>query len=307
MASEIRVDKINSLSGVGTVTLSPTGVDISGITTVQTLKVGTGLTASEDGDVFFTGVCTATTFAGAHSGSGANLTSLPAAQLSGTLPALSAANLTSIPAANVTGTLPAISGANLTGLTAANLTGALPAISAASLTSVPAANIVGLATAGFNRSGGFPQGLNASYARISDNKGSATQGGTFSSGGWRTRDLQTEEEDPDGIVSISSNQFTLQAGTYYISAMACAINVNNHVAKIQNVTDSSTAILGNSNKTLEDNVSTYAHVVGQFTIAAEKVFELQHRSSGTESTHGFGAYHGVDNNIYSIVEIYKRN
>ena len=124
-----------------------------------------------------------------------------------------------------------------TGLTAANLTGALPAISAASLTSVPAANIVGLATAGFNRSGGFPQGLNASYARISDNKGSATQGGTFSSGGWRTRDLQTEEEDPDGIVSISSNQFTLQAGTYYISAMACAINVNNHVAKIQNVTD----------------------------------------------------------------------
>ena len=158
MASEIRVDKINSLSGVGTVTLSPTGVDISGITTVQTLKVGTGVTASEDGDIFFTGVCTATTFTGAHSGSGANLTSLPAAQLSGTLPALSAANLTSIPAANVTGTLPAISGANLTSLTAANLTGTLPAISAASLTSVPAANIVGLATAGFERSGGFPSG-----------------------------------------------------------------------------------------------------------------------------------------------------
>jgi len=32
------------------------------------------------------------------------------------LPAISAANLTSIPAANITGTLPAISGANLTGL-----------------------------------------------------------------------------------------------------------------------------------------------------------------------------------------------
>ena len=158
MASEIRVNKINSSSGVGTIMLSPTGVDISGITTVSTLKVGTGVTASEDGDIFFTGVCTATTFAGAHSGSGANLTSLPASQLSGTLPALSAANLTSIPAANVTGTLPAISGANLTSLTAANLTGTLPAISAASLTSVPAANIVGLATAGFERSGGFPSG-----------------------------------------------------------------------------------------------------------------------------------------------------
>ena len=94
MASEIRVNKINSSSGVGTITLSPTGVDISGITTVSTLKVGTGLTASEDGDIFFTGVCTATTFAG----SGANLTALPAAQLTGSLPAISGANLTGIAA-----------------------------------------------------------------------------------------------------------------------------------------------------------------------------------------------------------------
>ena len=68
MASEIRVDKINSLSGVGTVTLSPTGVDIAGITTVATFKVGTGVTASSDGDIFATGVCTATTFSGAVSG-----------------------------------------------------------------------------------------------------------------------------------------------------------------------------------------------------------------------------------------------
>ena len=88
---------------------------------------------------FFTGVCTATTFAGAHSGSGANLTNLPAANLSGTLPAISAANLTNIPAANVTGTLPAITAANLT--------------------NIPAANIVGLATAGFERSGGFGGGI----------------------------------------------------------------------------------------------------------------------------------------------------
>ena len=98
MASEIRVNKINSSSGVGTITLSPTGVDISGVTTVSTLKVGTGVTASEDGDIFFTGVCTATTFSGAHSGSGANLTSLPAANITGTLPAISGANLTGISA-----------------------------------------------------------------------------------------------------------------------------------------------------------------------------------------------------------------
>jgi len=140
MASEIRVDKINSLSGVGTVTLSPTGVDIAGITTVSTLKVGTGVTASEDGDIFFTGIATATTF----SGSGASLTALPAAQVTGTLPAISGANLTALNGSNIaSGT---VADARISTLTASKLSGALPAISALNLTNVPAANVVGVHT-----------------------------------------------------------------------------------------------------------------------------------------------------------------
>ena len=67
-----------------------------------------------------TGVITATKFVGPIegnvTGSGANLTSIPAANITGTLPAISAANLTNIPAANITGTLPAIDGSNLTGV-----------------------------------------------------------------------------------------------------------------------------------------------------------------------------------------------
>ena len=47
------------------------------------------------------------------------------------------------------------SGANLTALPAANLTGTLPALNAASLTSIPAANIVGVCTSGFTKTGGF--------------------------------------------------------------------------------------------------------------------------------------------------------
>jgi hypothetical protein len=82
------------------ITLSKDGdIFATGITTIsENLKVGTGVTISPDGDGFFTGVVTATTFSGAHSGSGANLTSLPAAQLTGALPAISGANLTGIAA-----------------------------------------------------------------------------------------------------------------------------------------------------------------------------------------------------------------
>ena len=115
MASELRVDKIIPSSGtsIGIGTASGT-IDILGNSQINT-----------------TGVITATSF----SGSGANLTNIPAGNLTGTvadaristltasklsgaLPAISAANLTNIPAANLTGTLPAINGANLTGISA---------------------------------------------------------------------------------------------------------------------------------------------------------------------------------------------
>ena len=126
MASEIRVNKIENRSGLGTVTFADTGVDLAGIVT-------------------------ATTF----SGSGASLTALPAANITGTLPAISAANLTNVPAANITGTLPALSAANLTSIPAANVTGTLPALTAANLTNIPAANLVGVCTSGLTKTGGF--------------------------------------------------------------------------------------------------------------------------------------------------------
>ena len=71
MASEIRVDKINSLSGVGTVTLSPTGVDIAGITTAATLRATTGIVTSlTAGSLTSLGAVSGTTgtFTGAVSG-----------------------------------------------------------------------------------------------------------------------------------------------------------------------------------------------------------------------------------------------
>ena len=79
----------------------------SGITTIGgNVKVGTGVTLSPDGDGFFTGVTTATTF----SGSGANLTNLPAANLTGTLPAIDGSSLTGIAVGVATTVATGISG-----------------------------------------------------------------------------------------------------------------------------------------------------------------------------------------------------
>ena len=112
----------NSISGVSSITGN--GGDIS-------IFRADGTAADVTVNNITSGVITATTFSGnvtgnvtgAVTGSGANLTNLPAAQLTGALPAISAANLTGIPAANITGALPSISAANLTNIPAGNLTG----------------------------------------------------------------------------------------------------------------------------------------------------------------------------------------
>ena len=72
-----------------------TNIDSVGLITARAgIVVGSGITLSKDGDIFATGVTTSTTF----SGSGANLTNLPAGQLTGALPAISGANLTGLAA-----------------------------------------------------------------------------------------------------------------------------------------------------------------------------------------------------------------
>ena len=152
----------------------------------------------------------------------------------------------------------------------------------------------------------------ASYAVICDQKTSGTHGGTFTSGSWRTRDLNTELADADGIVSISSNQFTLQAGTYLVVASAPAFRVDRHMIRMMNETDSTAVEYGTSEHCDSSDISTTrSFLKARFTISGAKEFEISHRCSATKSSDGLGVNTGggftVANEKYTIVEIYKES
>ena len=155
-------------------------------------------------------------------------------------------------------------------------------------------------------------GLYASYALLADIKGNDVNGGgTLTSGDWRTRDLNTELHDADGIVSLSSNQFTLQAGTYRIAATTPSYQTDRHQAALYNVTDSSYVQFGpvaytNNN----ENITTESFLRTRFTISGAKVFELRHRAQTSETTYGFGvglANYWTGSSIFAVVEIFKEN
>jgi hypothetical protein len=141
-------------------------------------------------------------------------------------------------------------------------------------------------------------------ATITDQKTSGTSGGTFTSGAFQTRTLNTLD-DPTGIVtSLSSNQFVLPAGEYYIEGSAPAVICNNHIARIRNVTDSTDAVLGSSEvATSAATTQTRSVFFGKVVITSAKTFELQHRCLTTRNTDGFGTASTFATEVYSIVKI----
>ena len=147
------------------------------------------------------------------------------------------------------------------------------------------------------------------YAAICDKKANTTDGGTFTSGSWQTRDLNTELSDVEGIVSIAANQFVLAAGTYRCHIVCPAYKVGGNIARIYNVTDVGEVLVGNS--AYNDTDGGYAFITGTFTIGTAKTLEIQHTCQVTANTFGFGAatggratYTGLE--TYTVAEFWKQ-
>ena len=174
----------------------------------------------------------------------------------------------------------------------------------ANLTSIPAANIVGVCTSGLTKTGGF--GKFASYAIIAKVR-AADSGywGAYTTGDWRTRDIDTEISDEDGIVTISSNQFTLQAGNYFIRFACSMYHINKHATRLQNITDGTTAGIGEPNSSYTYSATLMTTGTCRVSIDSAKVFEVQGYPSTTKATNGFGE--DMDNGpCHSVrVEIFK--
>jgi hypothetical protein len=146
-----------------------------------------------------------------------------------------------------------------------------------------------------------------SVALIADEKTVGTDGGTFTSGAWRTRDLNTEIFDPDGIVSISSNQFTLGAGTYLLQVKSTAYRVGKNRVRVYNVTDSINEGLSNSAFEDADNDgNSLVEATVLVTPISSKIYEIQHFCQLTNASNGFGVNTNLaGNEIYTTVFITK--
>jgi hypothetical protein len=155
------------------------------------------------------------------------------------------------------------------------------------------------ARANIGTSVGFPDVI------IEEQQPSGTNGGTFTSGSYQTRVLNTLVRNAGSIASLVSNQVTLAAGTYYFRWAAPGVNTTQHKTKLRNVTASSDVAFGTSEYAATSGASTQSVGSCVVTIGGSTSFSIQHQCLVTATTNGFGVASTFGTEVYTRLEITK--
>ncbi|MCI0558228.1 MAG: hypothetical protein MN733_07010, partial [Nitrososphaera sp.] len=165
----------------------------------------------------------------------------------------------------------------------------------------------------------FRKGVEMPYLEIIDSKASGTAGGDFNANVWRTRDL-TDTVFDDFAVSVDLSasagdgaQITLNPGIYYIEASCPALQVDEHTARLADVTDqpgtfADTVIQGTSEfapdsekwriddaggsiepLNVHSAAQTRSIITGKFQLTRVTTLEIQHRCNTTQTVDGMGS------------------
>ncbi len=150
-------------------------------------------------------------------------------------------------------------------------------------------------------------GFFQSHAVVLDQKSQSTDGGTFTQDAWQTRDLNTEGYDPDGIVSVASNKFTLAAGNYLIKWSAPAYKADKNATRLYDVTNSTAISPVGSAEHAGTTTAIQVRSTGAARVSpsGSTEYRIEHRCAATRADNGFGFATNLQAEVYTIVEIYK--
>jgi len=145
-------------------------------------------------------------------------------------------------------------------------------------------------------------GLFSGYAIFADQKTQGTNGGTFTSGAWRQRDINTTVANTDTTnITLGTNEFTLLAGNYLIRWDVAAYTVYQNITRLYDGTSSVGQGLSSNSNTWGTPGSA------RVTPGTSTTYEIQHWCDTTLATYGFGLQAGFSTEQYLTVEIYKES
>lgn len=144
------------------------------------------------------------------------------------------------------------------------------------------------------------------FSLLQDSKANTVNGVALTASSWNQRQLTTKFADvQSNVVSLTSNQFVLKAGTYAVfatTAWNCTASSASKL-RLRNITAGGTLCQGESGITAA-NAPGVATLLGWFTITAAQTLELEHWVSGAGCTSGSAASSG-EPEIYASVALLR--
>jgi hypothetical protein len=300
MASEIKSDKLSPSTGTAlqigdasdTITI-PTGATFTITDGLGVAAGGTGLASFTAGDILYaTG---STTLAKLAKGTAEQVLAMNSGA---TAPDWGSVDLTVLPTITV-----AKGGTNLSSFTAGDILYATGSTTLAKLAKGAATEVMTMnsgATAPEWAAAAAGGAFESKLLQVIDEKANNSAGGASTTGSFLTRDLNTVVTNEITSAALSSDQISLPAGTYYIQASVPAYESSAIQAKLYNITDTADELIGyGTGVNGSDGTGGWALVIGRFTIADTKVFEIQMRFGGAKVNNG----QGLEMN-YGVVEHY---
>ncbi len=134
---------------------------------------------------------------------------------------------------------------------------------------------------------------------LADQKSSGTAGGTFTSGSFVTRVLNTVVTDPASLVTLVSNAFTFTSGGW-IEWQCPSYNVNVTNTRLYNVTDSAVVEYGSNHYS-----GTGANSLGGSAVVSGKQYRIEHRCQTTKTGNGLGVNTSWGTETYTTAKFWS--
>lgn len=137
-------------------------------------------------------------------------------------------------------------------------------------------------------------------------------GGTFTSGSWQTRTLNTVIHPASWLTLEADNQtFTLTTGIYVVQASAPAYMVNQHIAKLRRIAGGAggaDVLMGTAEYAADAYTQSRSWVIGTVEVEAaygSEGYRVQHQCNTTKTGNGMGVRSMIATQNYTVVELWR--
>ena len=144
-------------------------------------------------------------------------------------------------------------------------------------------------------------------AIFNETQAAGTNGGAITLATWTKRTLNTTVSNTITGCSLATSVITLGTGTYFINAQPQGDQLGLFKARLQNTSDATTTLWSQNAYSFSSSgyATTIASIIGTFTIASAKNFEIQQYSEVSSGATGLGRGSAAYTSLFTQVEIQR--